>query len=313
MLQYSTVTPTNRSFEDIRGLLFSLSQQTILPKKIIVLYDKKISVKEQANIKTQCMQYKTIVDRIVFVTEHTDTNFTVWKGASRLRNYGFSLVNTPLVLAVDDDNEFDIDFCEKLLSCYETCFDNKDWILQPLEEYRKSGKLRFTGYSWFSPFRVRPKKITYNATITKPYISPIAPSNCFLGATKLFLKYPFVEKLKFVYEDFLFFAVLSKHGYPVHICPSVRTHHMMSPRTKLQNLYIDTPERAFQKMRNKSILMKEIASPLDLLIYYSFGWWLQSGRSGLHVLIFASRRKKLPLCRAIIRGSVVGLLTKSNL
>ena len=183
-------------------------------------------------------------------------------------------------------------------------------MIQPLEEYRRSGVLRFTGYSGFSPFRVRPQKIVYNPDITKPYISPLAPSNCFLGATKLFLRYPFVDKLSFVYEDFLFFGILSKHGYPVYMCPSVRTHHMMSPRTKLQNLYIDTPERAFQKMRNKSILMKTIGSSRDLLIYYSLGWWLQSGRSGLHIVVFAPRKDKLPLCRAIVHGSIVGLFSR---
>ena len=310
MLSYSTITPTNRDFNDFKWLLRSLDQQTTLPEQVFILYDKKVNKSEHKKLESQVIKCKNLKGRIELVTTHSDKNFYVEKWASRLRNYGFKLVKSSLVLSVDDDNEFDPNFCEEMLKCYSKLFKKGEWVIQPIEEFRKTWMIRFSGYRSFSPFRVRPKRISYNPSEKEPYTSPVAPSNCFMGSVKLFKKYPFTNKLTFVYEDFLFFGILARHGYPVHICPSVRTHHMMSPRNKLQNLYIDTPERAFQKTRNKSILMREIWSTWDLVIYYLLGFWLQSGRQGLHVVLFAPWRDKIPLCRAIIRGTRTGLFTK---
>jgi hypothetical protein len=43
MIQYAVVIPTNRSFEAIQPLLFSLCQQTIQPSQIVIVYDKKVA------------------------------------------------------------------------------------------------------------------------------------------------------------------------------------------------------------------------------------------------------------------------------
>lgn len=309
MLSYSVIIPTNRKYWDLTWLLKSLNDQKVLPEFVVILYDRKVTKKEHQNLEKKCKSHSKLKEKIILVSQISDPKFMVKKGVSWLRNYGFWLIKTPLVLSVDDDNEFSSDFCEKLIESYQNLFgENWQGIVQPVEELRNSWTVRFAGYKRFSPFRVRPTKIKYNPEQKKPYKSFLAPSNCFLGSVELFKNYPFDNKLKFAYEDFLFFARLYKAWYPIYMCPKIRTHHMMSPRNMLQNLYIETPERAFQKTRNKSILMKEIGTKRDLFIYYTLGFWLQSGWQWLHVVIFAPRKQKLPLCRAIIRGTLAWVI-----
>lgn len=47
MIQYAVVIPTNRSFEAIQPLLFSLCQQTIQPSQIVIVYDKQIESRKE--------------------------------------------------------------------------------------------------------------------------------------------------------------------------------------------------------------------------------------------------------------------------
>lgn len=54
MIQYAVVIPTNRSFEAIQPLLFSLCQQTLQPSQIIIVYDKQV---ERRKAKKKDMQY----------------------------------------------------------------------------------------------------------------------------------------------------------------------------------------------------------------------------------------------------------------
>lgn len=108
-MDYSVVIPTNRSFDTISILLDSLVHQTLPPHEIVIVYDKHDTQVDEycRQVRHFLSSYQPILVKIVYQGDGSD--FVVGKGASYVRNYGRSLVASPYMMFVDDDNRLDSD------------------------------------------------------------------------------------------------------------------------------------------------------------------------------------------------------------
>lgn len=399
MIQYAVVIPTNRSFEAIQPLLFSLCQQTIQPSQIVIVYDKKVASRKG---KEKDIQYSENIKKYLsdlhfiwqvdIVDELSTSAFVPCQGASYVRNFGRSKVVFPYMMFVDDDNRLDSDACEKLFGYWleerflpsqewhnctsssraakqvllgyrrgsknnwerflpeytlslaeqewqategwktiqELCWRQSKWkkweilkqvhslretlqydskkasIVVPLQSHKDSKILIPCLAQSFNYLLCRPKWLPQG--FLKSYLDRYCPlsfasSNCLVGPTDLFVQFPFDESIPFVYEDMILTGMMSQAWVEIVVDTAVTIHHDHAQRSKLAQMYIDTPQRAYYKAKHRIILVQRLGSLSDKLLFYLFGlWWHTLWLIG-HILYYAKMREWMVLTRAIVRGT----------
>ncbi len=319
---YSVIIPTNRPIEKIIPTLFALSIQVQPVDKIYLLLDIKASkwfeqlVREyKSEIQTQLGDF---AKKILIISE-LDTSFKANLGVSYVRNYGFSLVDSPLVLSIDDDNIVDTDFCARLIQTRKEIkkTTNKSAVLVPTEKHK--WKIRSRGYRRFSYFLgiQRPvainifskRKIKYFA---KEAVLPIqfSSSNCLFGATKTFQYVPFDERMEFIYEDMDLTQRITKAGYPMYVLLDLFINHEMRDKIPLEKSYLATPKDVYQKSRNRSIMVKNSADVEHKIVYFLFGLWIHSVFIFQKIIRFAPKTQRKLLLRQLRKGTRDGVLGK---
>jgi hypothetical protein len=342
------VIPTNRSFEAIQPLLFSLCQQTIQPSQIVIVYDKQIESRkekgESRKDKEKDIQYsenikKYLSDlsfswRLDIIDELSTPTFIPCQGASYVRNFGRSRVIYPLMMFVDDDNRLDSDACEKLFSYWigKDSGSTPEWkkeeipdrvrnsakdrvnykrkgIIVPLQSNHNSKILIPCLAQSFNYLLCRPRRLSQDFLISHPdRYCPLsfASSNCLVWPTSLFEQFPFDETIPFVYEDMILTGMMSQAWVEIVVDTAVTIHHDHAQRSKLAQMYIDTPQRAYYKAKHRIILVRRIASLSEKILFYTFGLWGHTLWLMIHVLWLAPMREWMILIRAIVRGTTDG-------
>lgn len=288
-------------------LLQSLDNQTSLPSQIFLVYDKKIDNKSYTDLLSNISQFKNIANITKIISNVSDFNFIPSSGASYVRNYWLKQTRTQLTMFIDDDNEFTSSFVSNMLSSYKKLFsDSSPWVLMPIEELRYTWSVRFAWYSSFNPLIVRPIKSIIQSS---PYQINFGPSNCFMWSTQLFKENLFDENLPFVYEDFLFFRQISNKSNHIYLDPTIRIHHIMRTKTKLEDLYVWTINHAYQKWKNRSVLINKTCSATEKIQYYLCWLWWQTIYLVVYILLLASPKQKIPLIIALFRWTIKGIIS----
>ncbi|NOZ44928.1 MAG: hypothetical protein GXP45_07460 [bacterium] len=316
---YSVIIPSNRSMQQILPTLFALSIQTILADKIYIIIDRKISKEDMEKYKNLLFQELGDFSKKILLISSIDTSFQVGLGVSYVRNYGFSLVDSPLVLSVDDDNILDVDFLERLINTRKTIkkSTNRSAVLIPTEQ--RKGITRSRGYRGFSYFIGIQKAFRMNIFSQKKAqvfagetVFPIkfASSNCIFGPTQIFQQIPLDEHMAFVYEDMDWTQRITQAGYPMYVLKDLFVDHQMREKTPLEMTYLSSPSQAYQKARNRIIMVKNTASWDDKLIYFLFGLWSHTLFLCQKILRFASRKERKELCHSVWKGTRDGIRGK---
>lgn len=313
-MNYSVVIPTNRDFDSIRPLLESFACQTLLPSQIIILLDRNYIIEDYKHYakKVEKIFYLFSI-RLDIVNPLTDSNFVVGKWASYVRNYGTKKVISPYMIFIDDDNTFDEYFCDKL-------FENWSWnenksiinhnsIIVPIQYDDKSTYVRQAVADSFNfalcrPHRLTTDLITHSDRYFKLFLSS---SNCLAWSTNIFLKFPFIEDVPFVYEDLILTGQLSKSWVGIFCDTRSSVIHSHGQRAKLAELYINTPQRAYYKAKHRIIFVHTIWSMKELIIFYSIWlfwqlWWLV-----IHILLYAHPQHRFTLILSLIKGTIHGI------
>ena len=273
MQDISVVIPSNRTANDILPLLLSLQKQTVLPQRVIIVYDTYLDISSLSAYKKalSVSLSQEFYDCLLVVNNVDFSDFFPQQWASYVRNRWITHVETSFVACIDDDNICPSTFFEDFLVCYDQNSIAK--ILVPTELYRDTSNIRSQWYDRFNVFLARPRKvslISHNTTSLIPI--SFASSNCLFGETKVFRDIPFDNGLPFVYEDFYMTKRVSiSNIYGVYVCPSVSISHMMRQKTKIQDVYVHTPFHAFQKWRNRVIFVKNTCKPREILVFYLCG------------------------------------------
>lgn len=278
---YSVVIPTRRPTEKILPTLISISLQTYLPEKVFLIRDTEIKKEEFDDYKKYILEklWSEFYKRIVFIC-HLNSSFKPGLWVSYVRNYGISLVNAPMVLAVDDDNVFDTDFCARLMTTRNRIHEKKKItpLLIPTEKYQGEIRSRWYRAFWYRAGVQRPRKL---GVLSKFRISEIewekilpikfASSNCLFGPRKIFEMHPFDERMGFVYEDMDMTKRVTNAWHKIYVLLDLFIDHQMRSKTPLNATYVGNPTDAYQKGRNRVMLVKNTGDIFDKLEYFVFG------------------------------------------
>jgi len=327
-MKYSIVIPTRRTAKQFLPLLKSISIQTFSPEKIIIVLDNKYDKDSFNLIKKEVKKEipETVFAKIQFVS-NANSFFVPNKWASYVRNYGFALVNTPYLMSIDDDNTFEADFTEKFIKT-QKAIKQKYWeevILIPSEIYewrvRSRGYTKFIHRLWIQRWLKIFDTKTKNWIISKIYsviygfqkrdiieiernqLFPIkfSSANCFFWPSNVFQSVPFDERMKFVYEDFDVTRRYTRNWNKMYVILNNFTNHNMRKKTALQNTYLSTVEDAYQKSRNRILLVKNSSRSLEKFDY--FCCWLRVHTIFLFykIIRFAPFTEQKQLFKSVIR------------
>jgi len=306
-MKYSIVIPTNRNFENTIWLFESIFCQTILPIEIIVVLDSlDIDLDQYTSKLTKLSESLWSQNTNIKISSpQNDKNF-VWSGASYVRNYGISKVSSDFLISVDDDNTFGSDFCEKILlqAKYLTLKWEKKIVICPTEIC--DWVVRCIWYVWFDHSICRPQKSKFDEEFFKKnnWLGQInfCSSNCFFMTKNIFEEFKFDESMSFLYEDFLFFRQISQK-YNIWIS-NVQIFHNMRKKTKLEDLYISTPYLAYQKSRNRIILVKKTSNKIEKFLFFALWLWLHTIYLIRNILYHIEDKSKKTIIKSIIDGTI---------
>ena len=101
---------------------------------------------------------------------------------------------------------------------------------------------------------------------------------------------------------------MSTQGVKLYCDTKVIIHHYHAHRSRLAELYIDTPDRAYYKSKHRILLVHTIAkSRLQLLVFYTIGIWGHTFWLCLHIFFYAPVTRWISLFLALIRGTLDAL------
>ena len=315
LMSYSVVIPTNRSFHHIEPLLVSLAQQTLIPWQLIIVLDRSIDIQELEEyahrVKQLFLKLKKL--QIDIISHHNDKKFHIGKWASYVRNYGRKKVIHPDMMFVDDDNVFDDDFAMKAFEYRQkdsVVWFPKQWIIiSPLQYDDTNSYVRQAVASRFDYMLCRPRRLTNELLeMSDRYqLLLLSSSNCLLGPTEVFQRFPFDETIPFVYEDLIMTGQMTKTWVKLYCDTWLPIIHAHGVRSRLATLYIHTPLRAYYKWKHRIILIHTIGSSRDIFLFYLVGLIWQTGWLVLHILLYAPFREWFGLIWGLLKGTLHGI------
>jgi hypothetical protein len=155
----------------------------------------------------------------------------------------------------------------------------------------------------------RPRWITRQLIDTEDryYHICLSSSNCLIGSTTLFTQFPFDEAVPFVYEDLIMTWRMS-HSWVRIMCDTwISVAHAHGHRTKLAQLYINTPLNAYYKAKHRILFVHTIGKTRDKILFYLIGLPGQTAWLVSHILRYAPPKHRYWLVIALMRGTKDGI------
>lgn len=269
---YSVVIPSNRQVEAISPLILSLVNQTFLPQEIIIVWDQRATLEEFALYHDHLYSLFHLVNHVKLRIIHplTDQNFRIGQGASFVRNYGRAQVQTPYMIFIDDDNVVAEDFAQLIFAFIDQQVHDQAMILAPLQYDPTTSELRAALATGFNYRLSRPIWATHQLLETTDRYVPLslASSNCLIGPTQVFASYPFDEEIPFVYEDLEMIARMRRGGIQILADTRVGVNHHHMHRSRLAEMYANTPDRLYYKTKHRLILIHTMANCHQKIQFY---------------------------------------------
>lgn len=298
-MNFSVVIPSRWNISKLQDIIESISKQDILAQKVYIIIDKFLS-KDEFNVSKYFLS-KNIDNNIFWRIElvsNINYNFCPNNWVSYVRNFGIGLVKTEYLYIIDDDNVFEKDFFKKTLSEYKylnnkteinkTKFEKN--ILCPTVMYRKTWIIQSQGIKSLNPFF---GKVVLNYNKNKKFKKvKMIWWNSIFAKTEIFKKHPFDEYFNFVYEDLNFTWTLSNAWYKIYVSNELKIYHMERPKNKAEKSFIWEPNMAYQKSRNRIMLIKQNANFISKIIFYIFWLWIQTIWFLFLILFFVKEKKR---------------------
>jgi len=310
MLPYSVVIPTNRPFEAISPLLYSLVTQTHIPNQIVVVYDVSSLPQIEQYTKDITYFFSHYPSIIVALVTELSWLFVAHQGASYVRNSGRALATNDFLLFVDDDNVLDSQVIEQLAEYWtDPSSRQHDAIVVPVQYDGDSDSIRNAAATGFNYLLCRPKRVLSVLYPDRYQPLQFASSNCLFGPRYTFDRFPFDESVPFVYEDLLMTRQMSTHGVSLVYDTNTAVHHYHHHTSRLGELYIDTPVRAYYKSKHRIVLVKHIWSIVNRFWFFVFGLRGHTVRLLVNIVRYAPINRRYRLIHGIAQGTRDGLVS----
>lgn len=300
------IVPSRWDKSNLENLFDSLWKQTFGNFKVFLVLDKEI------NELVVLQSYKEIIQKFsdlnITIVNNYESDFVPNKWVSYNRNYWINMSNSEYIFLLDDDNVFDDDLLINLLEKYSYLSENtkKEFIVSPIINYRKQDLIQSWWILWINYFLW---KVVLNSDYENDYSNvKIIWWNSLFWKSEIFKKNLFDELFWFVYEDLDFSWWIIDKGIDIIILNKVKIYHMERTKNVLENSFIWDSKTAYQKARNRIILIKKHVKWKDLFIYFTF--WLFIQTIWFIYLIVLHWKNKFSLIGSVFRWTYDWLIIK---
>jgi len=306
-----SIIPTLWNKENLKKLLKSLETQTIKPKNIILILDKKIALTEKQEFLYFLNKNFSKLN-IIFVN-NLDYDFQPQRGVSYVRNFGLNLASkiwkdSDFLAFIDDDIFLEDNFIfEKILNHYKKSSNNllnrsSDILVFPIVINWYSRQFENAGIKWISPFTL---KLNFIKPKGEWWSIKMCSLQFLFWPLKIFKNFRFDERFKFVYEDLDFTRSLTENWIKILGFSDINVLHFDKKTKKVEKAYVSNPFLAYQKWKNRILFAKKHFTLRQKIIFFSIGFWIHS--LYLILLILLQWNKKWNSIKAFIKGSFKGL------
>ena len=115
------------------------------------------------------------------------------------------------------------------------------------------------------------------------------------------------ERFDFVYEDLDYSHTLQKSGHPIIVLKALKIFHMEREKNKLEQAWVGNIYQAYRKAKHRMMFVKKHATSGQKIQFYLLGFRGQPLRLIIKVLLLGEKKKRLPLIKAIWRGTWDGI------
>ncbi|UFX83019.1 glycosyltransferase family 2 protein [Candidatus Absconditicoccus praedator] len=305
-MKFEVVIPSRGSIGTLQKIVESIVNSNVLPSKVHIIIDKFIG-KDEYDIILYFI-FKKIEEekkQIFNIITNLNSNLCPGVGVSYIRNFGINLCKSEYMYIIDDDNIFGENFFKETIESYSKYQNNfeKEIFLSPTIMYRQTNKIQSQGFKKISPFlaKVVPTKSTGDYSTPK-----LIGGNSIFGKTNNFKKIMFDEYFEFIYEDLDFSWRATNLGYKIVVDNNLKTNHMEKEKSATEKSFIGTPKTAYQKSRNRIILIKNNAKWWEKYIFYISGLWIQTGWF-IFLVLFLGKHSKFETFKSILKGTYEGI------
>lgn len=300
------IIPTRWDKYNLENLFDSLSKQTFGNFKVLLILDKEVNELELLQSYKEIIQKYSDIN--ITLVNNYESDFVTNKWVSYNRNYWINMSKSEYIFLLDDDNVFDDDLLINLLEKYSYLSDNtkNEFIVSPIINYRKQDLIQSWWIIWINYFLW---KVVLNSNYENDYSNvKMIWWNSLFWKSAIFKKNLFDELFWFVYEDLDFSWWIVDKGIDIIILNKVKIYHMERTKNVLEKSFIWDSKTAYQKARNRIILIKKHVKWKDLFIYFTF--WLFIQTIWFIYLIVLHWKNKFSLIGSVIRGTYDWLIIK---
>ncbi len=297
------IIPTLGNQNNIKKLLTSIQNQTILPSIIYLILDKKITLTEKQEFLYFLNKNFSKLN-IIFVN-NLDYDFQPQRGVSYVRNFGLNLASkmwkdSDFIVFIDDDIFLEDNFIfKKILNHYKK---SSEILIFPIVINWFTRNFENAGIKWISPFTL---KLNFIKPKGEWWSIKMCSLQFLFWPLKIFKNFKFDERFKFVYEDLDFTRSLTENWIKILGFSDIKVLHFDKKTKKVEKAYVSNPFLAYQKWKNRILFAKKHFTLRQKIIFFSIGFWIHS--LYLILLILLQWNKKWNSIKAFIKGSFKGL------
>ena len=294
-MNFDIVIPSRGDIGVLKNIVESINKQNLKPQNVFIIIDKFLSQDEKDVISYFLFKNIDKNNKNIFqIVCNLNYEFNPCQGVSYVRNFWFDLCSSEYACVIDDDHIFDETFFEKIAEQYQQIKQEiwKDMLFSPTIIFRKTNRIQSQWIKKINFFlsKVVLHKIKKNKNWD--YVQMIW-ANCLFSKTKLFQEIRFDNCFEFVYEDLEFALRFKDRGYPIVVSNTISINHMEKEKSFTERSYIGNPNYAYQKARNRILVVKKNANIFQKIQFFVFGLWVQTVWFVLLVLFFGKWKLKL--------------------
>jgi GT2 family glycosyltransferase len=163
--------------------------------------------------------------------------------------------------------------------------------------YRQTNLVQSRWFSSFNYFLSTPIPNKKNIEIE------MFSGNGIFWPTYVFQNNLFNEKIPFVYEDLYFTYNLFKKWFPIICSNSLQINHMEREKTKLELLFVWTPKISYQKWKNRFILVNDLWSFFQKILFYLLWFWTHTLWLIVNVLLYGRWLSRSKIIFSLLKGT----------
>lgn len=292
MLSFDLLIPSHGWALPIENLLKSVTVQTVLPVRIIILVWKSRTPFELQELSQRCHDLLDSSGIELSMLYASTSDHQQGRGVGYDRWFLIQQAVAPYVCMIDEDNTLPPGLFKKWISGYQEVIASlgHEAIVSPtIMQGNTIQSQGITGFSYLFP------RYVYDRCGDQPWHQvKMIWANSLFGRTALFQEIQFDPVFAWSYEDIDFSSRVVQAGYGVVVLRDVWIDHYETPKTFLGKLFLWTPRDAFLRSRNRIVRVRKTASWRQKICYFGCGLWIQTfGRIRYIVRAEGARKKEL--------------------